>query len=80
MSGHSIPSSRPRKRSINIAGHSTSVSLEEAFWQALQDLAQERGIGVTTLITQIDAARGEESLSGAIRVHILKHYRDIAKP
>jgi predicted DNA-binding ribbon-helix-helix protein len=64
------------KRSVSIAGHRTSVSLEEPFWDALRLLAERRGISVQTLIGRIDAARGEQNLSSAIRVHVLSAYRD----
>ncbi len=59
------------KRSVLVAGHRTSVSLEDAFWQALADLAQARGQSVNRLIGEIDAAR-TTNLSSAIRVHVLK--------
>jgi predicted DNA-binding ribbon-helix-helix protein len=64
------------KRSVSIAGHRTSVSLEEPFWDALRLLAERRGISVQTLIGRIDAERGEQNLSSAIRVHVLCAYRD----
>jgi predicted DNA-binding ribbon-helix-helix protein len=64
------------KRSVSIAGHRTSVSLEEPFWDALRLLAERRGISVQSLIGSIDARRGEQNLSSAIRVHVLGAYRD----
>lgn len=60
------------KRSIVIAGHRTSVSLEDAFWRALKDIAGETGCSLAKLITQIDAMRGEANLSSAIRVFVLE--------
>jgi predicted DNA-binding ribbon-helix-helix protein len=60
------------KRSISISGHRTSISLEEPFWDALQALAQRRGIALQRLVGEIDAARGEQNLSSAIRVHVLR--------
>ncbi|MBC8051071.1 MAG: ribbon-helix-helix domain-containing protein [Chitinophagales bacterium] len=66
---------RPVKRSLTIAGHRTSISLEEAFWSALQDVARERGKAVASLIFQIDAKRGKTNLSSAIRVFLLEHFR-----
>ncbi len=60
-----------RKRSVVVAGHRTSVSLEDAFWRALADLAQARGQSVNRLIGEIDAAR-TTNLSSAIRVHVLQ--------
>ncbi len=59
------------KRSVLVAGHRTSVSLEDAFWRALADLAQARGQSVNRLIGEIDAAR-TTNLSSAIRVHVLQ--------
>ena len=63
---------RVLKRSLAIAGHRTSVSLEDAFWRRLQGLAVERGLSVSALAAEIDAARGEANLSSAIRVHVLE--------
>jgi predicted DNA-binding ribbon-helix-helix protein len=59
------------KRSVAIAGHRTSVSLEAPFWDALKDIAQGRGCSVQQLIGEIDAARGAQNLSSAIRVFVL---------
>ena len=60
------------KRSLTIAGHRTSVSLEPAFWEALTRLAGRRGLSVPALVAAIDAARGSGNLSSALRVHILE--------
>ncbi len=54
-----------------IAGHRTSVSLEDPFWQALTALAAGEGRSVQALIGAIDGERGEQNLSSAIRVHVL---------
>ena len=59
------------KRSVTIAGHRTSVSLEEPFWEALAGLARERGLALGALIAEIDAARGPDNLSSALRLHVL---------
>src|SRR3546814_13863616 len=64
-----------RKRSVVIAGHRTSVSLENAFWAALKTLAQERGVAVSRLVAEIDRGR-TGNLSSAIRVHVLHAFRD----
>jgi predicted DNA-binding ribbon-helix-helix protein len=69
---------RPRKRSITIAGHKTSISLEDAFWEALQDIAAAENCQVVDLIGEIDSRRGESGLSGAIRVYVLDYYRGVA--
>jgi predicted DNA-binding ribbon-helix-helix protein len=66
------------KHSLVIAGHSTSISLESAFWDALRDLARERGLSVAALVAEIDAMRGEANLSSALRVHLLQVFRDRA--
>ena len=61
------------KRSVSIAGHRTSISLEAPFWDALKDIAEARGVSVQSLIGELDAARGSHNLSSAIRVFILEH-------
>ena len=64
-----------RKRSVLVAGHKTSVSLEGAFWNALGDIATARGISINRLITEIDAGR-TGNLSSAIRVYVLELLRE----
>lgn len=64
-----------RKRSLVIAGHRTSISLEDDFWDALRDMAGERGLSLPALVVEIDSARGSANLSSALRVAILRHYR-----
>jgi predicted DNA-binding ribbon-helix-helix protein len=59
------------KRSLSIAGHRTSISLEEAFWTRLRAVAAARGGSVAALVAAIDAERGEANLSSAIRVWLL---------
>ena len=66
------------KRSVAIAGHRTSVSLEEPFWDALRAAADRRGVSVQALIGRIDAGRGEQNLSSAIRVFVLETVREVA--
>ena len=63
-----------RKRSVRIAGHPTSVSVEEAFWHALKEIAVRRGISLNSLITEIDSRRAG-NLSSAIRVFVLEQAR-----
>jgi len=60
------------KRSLVIAGHRTSVSLEDAFWRRLREIAVERGLSVNALAASVDAARGEANLSSALRVFVLE--------
>jgi predicted DNA-binding ribbon-helix-helix protein len=59
------------KRSVMIAGHRTSVSLEDPFWAALREIAEGRGQSVQALVGTIDAGRGGQNLSSAIRVFVL---------
>ena len=62
----------PIKRSVTIAGHETSISLEPIFWDALRDAAAEEGIPVNALIARIDADRiasaGPANLASTLRV------------
>jgi len=69
---------RMRKHSLVIAGHSTSISLESAFWDALRTHARERGLSVAALVAEVDAARGEANLSSALRVRLLRVFQDKA--
>ncbi len=59
------------KRSVTIAGHSTSVSLEEPFWQELKRMADERRLSLAALIANIDESRSVENLSSALRLAVL---------
>jgi len=63
------------KRSIVIAGHRTSVSLEDAFWDALKEISAQERLSVAALVAQVDAARGDANLSSALRVFALMHAR-----
>jgi predicted DNA-binding ribbon-helix-helix protein len=63
------------KRSIVIAGHKTSVSLEDAFWQGLKEIAVLRQITLSDLVASIDTDRRHGNLSSAIRLFVLDHYR-----
>jgi predicted DNA-binding ribbon-helix-helix protein len=63
------------KRSVVIAGHRTSISLEDAFWKSLKDIARARGTTVTALVAAIDDERGNANLSSAIRLFVLDYYR-----
>lgn len=65
----------PKKRSLTIAGHRTSISLEDDFWIALKEMAVSQGRSIPELITQIDSNRGTRGLSSAIRSAVLTHYR-----
>lgn len=67
------------KRSVKIAGHITSVSLEDCFWRALKDIAIERETTRFGLVGEIDATRRHGNLSSAIRVFVFEHYRERAQ-
>ncbi|MPZ36759.1 MAG: aryl-sulfate sulfotransferase [Rhizobiales bacterium] len=64
------------KRSIVIAGHKTSVSLEDAFWKGLKDIAGSRDMTLSELVAAIDSERRHGNLSSAIRLFVLDHYRN----
>ena len=63
------------KRSIVIAGHKTSVSLEDAFWQGLKEIAAERRVTLSELVISIDGGFRQGNLSSAIRLFVLDHFR-----
>ncbi|MGH6665765.1 MAG: ribbon-helix-helix domain-containing protein [Pseudolabrys sp.] len=63
------------KRSIVIAGHKTSVSLEDAFWQCLKEIAGSRDLTLSDLVASIDTDRHQGNLSSAIRLFVLDYYR-----
>ena len=63
-----------RKRSVTIAGHATSLTLEEPFWRDLQALAKKRGVSINALVAAIDAKRAG-NLSSALRLLVLEGYR-----
>lgn len=63
------------KRSIVIAGHKTSVSLEDDFWEALKEIASQRKETLSDLVAGIDASRTQGNLSSAIRLFVLDHFR-----
>ncbi len=66
------------KRSIVLAGHKTSVSLEEAFWRALKDIAASGRITLSDLVCSIDNKRKHGNLSSAIRLFVLNHYQALS--
>ena len=68
------------KRSINIDGHNTSVSLEDAFWQALREIASKRNETLSGLVGSIAANRQQGNLSSAIRLFVLGVYCDLPDP
>ena len=64
------------KRSIVAAGHKTSVSLEDAFWEGLKEIARGRNITLSELVAAIDSGRRQGNLSSAIRLFVLDFYRN----
>jgi predicted DNA-binding ribbon-helix-helix protein len=69
-----MPGSDLRKRSVRLAGHKTSVSLEAAFWDELRAIAEARELSLNALIGEIDLARSG-NLSSAIRLYVLDWLR-----
>lgn len=67
--------SQARKRSVRIAGHPTSVSVEAPFWEALAQIAARRGQSLGALVAAIDRQRGSGNLSSAIRLFVLDSCR-----
>lgn len=74
----SIMQSAILKRSIVVRGHKTSVSLEDEFWHALKDIASQRRMTTTELITEVDTNRQSGNLSSTLRLLVLSHYREQA--
>jgi predicted DNA-binding ribbon-helix-helix protein len=64
------------KRSVVIAGHKTSISVEDEFWDRLKEIAGERGMSLASMIGAIDDDRKHANLSSAIRLFVLGVYRD----
>ena len=70
-------SGRPIKRSLTLKGHRTSVSLEDEFWRAFRDIAQEQNKPINALAAEIDVIRDPETgLASAIRVFVLNWYQE----
>jgi len=63
------------KRSIVIAGHKTSVSLEDAFWKGIKEIAMGRDLTLSEMVSAIDSGRAQGNLSSALRLFVLDHYR-----
>jgi predicted DNA-binding ribbon-helix-helix protein len=61
-----------RKRSVNLAGHATSLALEPEFWAALERASSEDALSLAALIQTIDTGRGERPLASACRVFALR--------
>jgi predicted DNA-binding ribbon-helix-helix protein len=64
------------KHSVTIAGHKTSITLEDAFWSGLKEIADRRDILVSDLLAAIDSEREEGNLSSVIRLFVLDCHRN----
>ena len=63
------------KRSVTIAGHKTSVSLEDSFWDGLREIAHDRHVTMSNLVEEIDGNRNHANLSSAVRMFVYRHFR-----
>jgi len=63
------------KRSIVLAGHKTSVSLEEAFWNGMKDISGQRNVTLSELVGEVDTKRQQGNLSSAIRLFVLDYFK-----
>ena len=63
------------KRSVIVGGRKTSVSLEESFWSCMKDIAGQRGMTLSELVSEIDKNRQQGNLSSAIGLFVLDHFR-----
>jgi predicted DNA-binding ribbon-helix-helix protein len=63
------------KRSIDVGGHKTSISLEDDFWRALKEIAHKYRVTLSDLVGSIDSQRQHGNLSSAVRLFVLNHYR-----
>jgi predicted DNA-binding ribbon-helix-helix protein len=64
------------RRSVIVGGRKTSITVEDAFWSGLKEIAQAQGASLTQTITEIDTTRQQGNLSSAIRLFVLGHIRD----
>lgn len=64
-----------RKRSVVIGGHKTSVSMEDAFWNALREIAAASKRTLSDLVGEVDQNRAQGNLSSALRLRVLAHYQ-----
>lgn len=73
-------SGRPVKHSVTLKGHRTSISLEDEFWRALRDIAEEKAQPINALVADIDVERGDSmGLASAIRLYVLRRFQDQLK-
>ncbi|WP_319519966.1 ribbon-helix-helix domain-containing protein [uncultured Martelella sp.] len=70
-----------RKRSVSLHGHRTSLSLEDAFFSEIHDIAGERGVSLAALLSEIDDNRAPDvNLSSAVRLFVLDHLKARSQP
>ena len=68
---------RPKKRSLCLRGHQTSVTLEDRFWDAFREIAKIKRVSINMLVAEIDASRDYDAgLASTIRDYVLRHYMD----
>lgn len=67
------------KRSIVVGGHKTSVSLEDAFWKGLKEIAAARNVTLSELVATIDRERQQGNLSSALRLFVLQSFQQRAR-
>ena len=75
--GKGLMQSAVAKRSIVVRGHKTSVTLEDAFWSALRQIAQDEESTLGALVAKIDSERDAPNLSTAIRVYVLENIKSL---
>ena len=68
------------KRSVVVAGHKSSVSLEDQFWGCLKEISALRKVTLSKLVTEIDTSRSHGNLSSAIRLFVLRQYKNDETP
>ena len=71
---------KPKKRSLTLRGHRTSVSLEDRFWTAFRQIAADENLAINALAAKVDEERPfEEGLASAIRDYVLQYYRRLSR-
>ena len=66
------------KRSVVLAGHKTSISLEDAFWDSFREIAASRGMPLSALLSEVELGHHHGNLSSGIRLFVLNHYRGLS--
>jgi predicted DNA-binding ribbon-helix-helix protein len=71
---------KPKKRSLTLRGHRTSVSLEDRFWAAFRKIAADENLAINALAAKVDEERPfEEGLASAIRDYVLRYYMRLSR-